>query len=218
MSKTKANKNKLGIPKAISTKEDEIKKILISPKEIDVAKQRAQEKLQFSFKFLNNEHEAFNLGSIEKRERPICSEWFVSLLLSLKEISNINRNELITQRQHYDAHGFEWGKLDYKFDFTDEFLDQVECMQFRLSSSKGRVHGFVIGNTFYIVWLDPHHNLYPDDRFGGRKFFKQAPSCYDRLQENLLNLYKENGGLRKKNDELMNMLEDITKPSDSDIV
>jgi hypothetical protein len=24
----------------------------------------------------------------------------------------------------------------------------------------GRVHGFFIGNVFYIVWLDPDHKLY----------------------------------------------------------
>ena len=25
----------------------------------------------------------------------------------------------------------------------------------------GRVHGFVIGTVFHVVWLDPQHRLYP---------------------------------------------------------
>ena len=33
--------------------------------------------------------------------------------------------------------------------------------QFSLSANEhGRVHGFLSGNTFYIRWLDPEHNLY----------------------------------------------------------
>jgi hypothetical protein len=33
--------------------------------------------------------------------------------------------------------------------------------QFSLSSNEhGRVHGFFIGEVFYVVWLDPEHQLY----------------------------------------------------------
>ncbi len=33
--------------------------------------------------------------------------------------------------------------------------------QFSLSTNEhGRVHGFFIEDVFYIVWLDPNHNLY----------------------------------------------------------
>jgi hypothetical protein len=34
--------------------------------------------------------------------------------------------------------------------------------QFSISANKhGRVHGFLIDEVFYIVWLDPGHLLYP---------------------------------------------------------
>jgi hypothetical protein len=34
--------------------------------------------------------------------------------------------------------------------------------QFALSANEhGRVHGFLLADTFYIRWLDPEHNLYP---------------------------------------------------------
>jgi len=149
---------------------------------------------------------------MEKRKKPVCGEWFISLLSSLKEVCNINRTEMVSMRQHYDTHGYDWDDLDYKFHFPEQFLEQVECMQFRVSSSDGRVHGFIVGNTFYIVWLDPHHNLYPDDRFGGRKFYMKAPSCYDKLKESWLRLNDENHKLKKENENLMQMLNDLTDP------
>jgi hypothetical protein len=35
-------------------------------------------------------------------------------------------------------------------------------MQFNLSVNEyGRVHGFFIGNAFFVRWLDPEHALYP---------------------------------------------------------
>lgn len=43
-----------------------------------------------------------------------------------------------------------------------ELLTQVECVQFFLTKGNGRVHGFIVGNRFYVVWLDPAHNLYPE--------------------------------------------------------
>ncbi|HEU4455801.1 MAG TPA: hypothetical protein VFR81_22240 [Longimicrobium sp.] len=34
--------------------------------------------------------------------------------------------------------------------------------QFALSANEhGRVHGFLVEDTFYVRWLDPDHNLYP---------------------------------------------------------
>ncbi|HEU0054227.1 MAG TPA: hypothetical protein VFQ39_13665 [Longimicrobium sp.] len=36
--------------------------------------------------------------------------------------------------------------------------------QFALSANEhGRVHGFLVGEIFYVRWLDPDHNLYPGE-------------------------------------------------------
>jgi hypothetical protein len=41
----------------------------------------------------------------------------------------------------------------------DELLNV--SYQFQTSANEyGRVHGFFSENVFYIVWLDPEHNLY----------------------------------------------------------
>ena len=42
----------------------------------------------------------------------------------------------------------------------NEELDE-DAWQFSLSSNEhGRVHGYFVGNIYFIVWLDPEHNLY----------------------------------------------------------
>lgn len=181
-------------------KEVEIKKRFPIPQnEIDEAKRRANSKLVFSYRFLDIKHEAFNLGNVDNK-------WFVSLLLSLKDISSLTRNELMVDcKNRFRAHCHDWNKASYKYDFLDEFLEQVECVQYSLSLSNGRVHGFIIGNTFYIYWLDPHHNLYPDDRYGGIKYCKALPTPYEELK-------KENEDLKKELKSYIELLDNQTKP------
>ena len=50
---------------------------------------------------------------------------------------------------------------------------QYEWYQFRISKSKGRVIGIKIDNVFYIVYLDPFHNLINSEGYGKQK--KQPP-------------------------------------------
>lgn len=194
-------KGKYKIPKPqINNTLNKKKKFPIENEVIQSMRNRASEKIIFSFRFFDREHELFNMGSMEKRSIPICSEWFITLLDTLKSVSNITVNELKSQRQHYDYHEHDWNNLKTKYNFDDDFLEQVECVQFRLSASSGRVHGFVIGNTFYIVWLDPHHNLYPDERFGGTKYYLKPETCFEKI-------IQENVKLKKENYELMQLLE-----------
>ena len=37
-------------------------------------------------------------------------------------------------------------------------LDE-DAWQFAISKASGRVHGFFIGDSFYVVWIDPEHRL-----------------------------------------------------------
>lgn len=181
--------NFLKIPKAELTNNIKISKL--TPFSLETIKQlrdRRQEKISFSFKYFNRDKKEFNISGT-------CVNWFITLVDILKNISELNINELINQRQHYDVHGYKWDELKHKFDFSDAFLEQAECLQFRLSKSEGRVHGFVVGNIFYIVWLDPHHNLYPDARFGGTKYYERELTCYEKLMEYNLNLRNENKAL-----------------------
>lgn len=200
MTKTKLKKKKKLIPEPVLPEQVSTSYFLTAG-DMDLIREREKEKIIFSFNFLDKNHEVINCS-----EAP--TSWFVSLLEQLKQISKINRNEFIRQRQHYDLHGINWGDVDYCFNIPDNFMEQIgedSCLQFRLSTSKGRIQGFMIGNRFYIVWLDPYHNLYPDQRFGGRKKHDIPLNCY----EELLLKYKE---LKEEKSELEKLLEEMTKP------
>jgi hypothetical protein len=48
------------------------------------------------------------------------------------------------------------------FEHLNEHLRAYQGWQFQLSSNEhGRVHGILIDNTFYVIWLDQDHKLYP---------------------------------------------------------
>ncbi|MFW2490264.1 hypothetical protein ACN077_17120 [Clostridium chromiireducens] len=195
--KVKEKKSLRNIKVEIPNEKAKAKGIIpLSDEERKLLSERANEKIIFSFNFLDLENELFNLGSMEKRKVPICSEWFITLIQSLKEISNLKPSELKNeQRSHYEFHAHDWDKVSSKFKFDKGFLEQVDGVQFRISSSKGRVHGFMIGNRFYIVWLDPYHNLYPDDRFGGIKYYQKPENCIEKLSQEIIRLKKENNEL-----------------------
>lgn len=164
---------------------------------IETLRSREKEKIIFSFRFLDFSNPAFNLGGI-------CEKWYPELFNMLSNVSKLNRHELIiTHEKTYRCHDHDWDNLDYRFNFDDEFLNQVDCRQIRISKSKGGIHGFLIGNTFYVVWIDPHHNLYPDEKYGGRKFFDPPTTCCSYRDSELEKLKKEN-------DELMSMLDEYT--------
>jgi hypothetical protein len=51
----------------------------------------------------------------------------------------------------------------------EEQLKFAEAWQFEVApKSNGRAHGFLIGDTFYLVWLDPCHRLFPLKASNGR--------------------------------------------------
>ena len=43
-----------------------------------------------------------------------------------------------------------------------KLMEQVkeECWQLGINNNGFRIHGFFIENVFYVVWLDPLHQLY----------------------------------------------------------
>jgi len=176
-------RKKIPSPKVEKSK---LSKIPILREEINFIRERKNEKILFSFLFFDRSHEAFNLGKVE-------INWYISLLDALKELNDLTRNELTNiQRHHWEAHSHDWDTLKYKYNFDDDFLEQVESLQIRISTSKGRIHGFIIGNRFYIVWLDPHHNLYPSKNHGGLKLYYGGKNECEVLKEENLKLKEEN--------------------------
>ena len=44
----------------------------------------------------------------------------------------------------------------------EEKMRQIkeECWQLGINNQGFRIHGYFIENIFYVVWLDPNHNMY----------------------------------------------------------
>jgi hypothetical protein len=75
-------------------------------------------------------------------------------------------------------------------DKVDVKLDDM--LQIRIEKNKGGIHGYLVENTFYVVWLDPLHNMYPNKRYGGLKKIKPPTNCCGWHEEELSRLQKEN--------------------------
>ncbi|WP_419877708.1 hypothetical protein [Brevibacillus centrosporus] len=207
MHKPNKKSSQLSIPKASAPQQKgngQHGSLLSVHQQKEISKFR-EEKVMFSYYFLDTAHEAFNCGG------GIGVNWFLQLFDNLREISKLNRNEFVVQqRNHYDVHSHDFENTAYHYadrlpEGYFEQLSEDQCLQFRLSSSGGRVHGFMIENTFYVLWLDPHHNMYPDQRFGGLQFFNAPLTPYQELQIELEEW-------KKKHADLASLLDELTAP------
>jgi hypothetical protein len=177
---------------------------------VDDIKKAHKDKIRFSFKFFDRVSEYFTLA-----EAP--QSWFITLFDELKEISKHNwvqfKNDL---KSKYDPHPIDWETESVTSKFPFDNIDQYFCVQFRLSLSKGRVAGFLLGNIFYIIWLDHKHFLYSSkDGKGFERPYKMPPAktCYDKLQDDFNNLKDENKKVTQERNELYDLLDKQTLPT-----
>ena len=120
------------------------------------AKTNTGKLVKFSFKYLTTKHEKFNYNSQE-------AGYFINLIERLRDVCMMEITAFLnTRSQGLRAHPIEW-----EFTTENEFglpaeEDLVDTpYQFSLSANEyGRIHGFIIDNRFYIVWLDRKHELY----------------------------------------------------------
>ena len=112
--------------------------------------------LSFSFKYYQDDHPKFNCEGKQEKY------WLV-LVKKLKDLSSWTQLDLIQNgNKTLRCHPIDWeDTTETSFGLKQED-DLVETpYQFSLSSNEhGRVHGFFIDETFYVVWLDPDHKLY----------------------------------------------------------
>ena len=120
-----------------------------------------EKSFSFSFACFDRQHELFNLGDNSAPDGVVSGRWFLSLLDCLKSVSNQRISDL--RSSVHDLHPIDWGKANTS---PPSGFEQLEYWQFRVNKSRGRVIGFKIDNTFYVVWLDPHHNLTDSEGYG----------------------------------------------------
>jgi hypothetical protein len=116
------------------------------------------------FSFLHFDHSDEEMCPAE-----FTPQYTQSLMRRLRAISNRTVEKF---ERNYDGtiknHAHDWSKTARPGGFgklKGEFRD-LEGWQFCLENrGHGRVHGVMAGDTFYVIWLDLHHGLYPDDSF-----------------------------------------------------
>lgn len=113
--------------------------------------------ISFSFKYYQQNHEKYSCSSKE-------AVYWLTLLGRLKALSGWSAKEFSTNRNAaLRCHPISWETTtENGFGLPNEEQLVDTPYQFSLSSNEhGRVHGFMIDEVFYIVWLDPNHLLYP---------------------------------------------------------
>jgi hypothetical protein len=113
--------------------------------------------LSFSFNYIDLQ------GETEDFSTARCKAGYLDTLLErLRDISGWTCKDLkISRSQALRSHRIDWEQTAYENFPVPEPLKELEPWQFQLTANEhGRIHGFFIGETFYIVWLDPEHRLY----------------------------------------------------------
>ncbi len=112
--------------------------------------------VRFSFRYLELRD---NFTAESQDGKYLCK-----LLERLKALSDMRISELTSNRSGaLRFHPIHWPDTTEPegFSHLNEQLQSATPHQFAISANAyGRVHGFFIDNVFFIVWLDPEHNLY----------------------------------------------------------
>jgi hypothetical protein len=118
----------------------------------------SEQKISFNFCRLTHKYTKFVYSDRDPA-------YFLKLLERLQNISGLTRKELATSFASTLRH--------HRIDFNDKRVSENsfgilsddahdDAWQLCLSQSEhGRIHGYFVVNTFYVVWLDPKHELYP---------------------------------------------------------
>ena len=132
---------------------DKAKKAL--PK-LDIA--ALNETVKYSFKYFQSDHPRFypDTGVYD-------NNGILELIQRLKGISMMNMNDFMNKySKSLRNHLIRWEDTAISDGYVHLPFAIELPFQFEISLSHGRVHGFIIDTTFYVVWLDQEHQLYPD--------------------------------------------------------
>jgi hypothetical protein len=81
----------------------------------------------------------------------------------LKQVSGMRLSEFTRYNKTLRNHSHDWASTTEADGYIhlSQQLQQCTPYQFSLTANEhGRVHGILIDEVFYVVWLDPAHNLY----------------------------------------------------------
>ena len=114
--------------------------------------------INFSLRYLDWDSEKFTFTDMQ-------GNYFRTLLERVQEVSKMPLRDFVTQpNRTLRNHRIDFGdsgvtEPGFGIPLGEEY--DSNAWQFSLSVNEhGRVHGFFIDNTFYVVWLDAGHALY----------------------------------------------------------
>lgn len=116
-----------------------------------------KECISFSFQFFR-QIENFGLGNCDK-------DWYILLINALNGLSQMTYKELSKQKKELHYHKISWEQKNIpiqpkRLDWVPETF-RNDLWQLHITTSNGRIIGFIYNNIFYIVLLDPEHNMQP---------------------------------------------------------
>lgn len=152
--------------------------------------QERDKNILFSFS-LFEQNECFSFGGT-------CERWASELIQLFSNLSQTSMKVFLSNRRFRDVfriHNCETAP-NPKCSIPHN-ISLHDLVQIGLSKSKGRIIGVQIANIFYVIWVDPHHNMYPDKNRGGLTSYGIPNGCDCRK------LVKDICTLKKQNDDLM---------------
>ena len=135
-----------------------MKKVLPPPQGLIQKTKIPDHELRFSFKY-------FDSSDTELCPPIFRGNYTQTLMERLKSLSCWTVQDFTmcphkSLRNH--IHNWEETSRPKGFHHLPEQLHALPGWQFQLTANEhGRVHGILIGHTFYVIWLDQDHKLYP---------------------------------------------------------
>lgn len=128
-------------------------------------------KVYFSFESLER-NEYFNLDGT-------CQKWASDLFDTMQKASRITMKEIHAGTYSGKTSPFRIHRHENANPPCDvpKNISLEDLWQIRISLSKGGIHGLFVDNVFYVLWLDPQHNMYPDENHGGLVRIPRLSTC-----------------------------------------
>lgn len=119
--------------------------------------------LEFSFRHLQIDYPRFTLSNC-------CTEFFIALFREIQRYKSYTADQFKEISQDDHRHPIIWEDTQMPagypdIDPSDDETWTEDAWQFALAGKRGedsqmwRVYGFITNGVFYIVWLDPKHDL-----------------------------------------------------------
>ena len=125
--------------------------------------------LVISFEYLDTGSKKYSMNAIGDNKTTI--KFYNDFFNKLKEYEKLDNfkkyvHDNLVFRVKNHIHPIDWKDNKIResgFNCLDSrLMEQIreECWQLGINNHGFRIHGFFIENVFYVVWLDPNHELY----------------------------------------------------------